>query len=84
MPVVITALEAMLEPVFNLRGIVCTTHPSWPLVIVSGRAVTDLQMETRESVFNGGGARANMAMVGLSVWSRGISGVRIPGGRYKR
>jgi hypothetical protein len=74
LPVVIIALQAMLEPVFNLRGVICTTHPCWPLVIVSGRAVTDLHMETRESVFNGGGARANMAIgraIRLVTWNLG-------------
>ncbi|HLY81945.1 MAG TPA: hypothetical protein VKQ71_03115 [Acidimicrobiales bacterium] len=81
MPVVVAAIQAMLEPVFNLRGIVCTTHPSWPLVIVSGRAVTDLQMETRESVFNGGGARANMAIgraIRLVTWNLGGAYPRRP------
>ena len=74
LPVVITALQAMLEPIFNFRGVICTTHPNWPLVIVSGRAVTDLHMETRESVFNGGGARANMAIgraIRLVTWNLG-------------
>lgn len=81
MPVVVTALEAMLEPAFNLRGVVCTTHPCWPLVIVSGRAVTELGMETRESVFNGGGARANLAIgraVRLVTWNLGGAYPRRP------
>jgi hypothetical protein len=74
MPVVITALEAMLEPRFNLAGVVATTHPCWPLVIVSGSAVTRLGMATQESVFSGGGARANMAIgraVRLVLWNLG-------------
>jgi hypothetical protein len=81
LPVVLTALEAMLEPVFNLRGVVCTTHPNWPLVIVSGRAVGDLAMETRESVFNGGGARANLAIgraIRLVTWNLGGAYPRQP------
>src|SRR6476469_6613683 len=57
LPVVVTALDAMLEPGFNLAGVVATTHPCWPLVIVSGSAVTTLAMATQESVFSGGGAR---------------------------
>lgn len=40
MPAVIAALEAMLEPRFNLAGVVTTTHPCWPLAIVSGPVVT--------------------------------------------
>lgn len=81
MPVVITALEALLEPRFNLRGVVCTTHPNWPLVIVSGPAVAALGMETRESVFNGGGARANLAIgraIRLITWNVGGAYPRRP------
>jgi hypothetical protein len=81
MPVVITALEAMLEPKFNLRGVVCTTHPCWPLVIVSGPIIEELAMETRESVFNGGGARANLAIgrtIRLVTWNLGGAYPRRP------
>jgi hypothetical protein len=81
MPVLITALEAMLEPGFNLRGVVCTTHPCWPLVIVSGPIVEELAMETRESVFNGGGARANLAIgraIRLVTWNLGGAYPRRP------
>jgi hypothetical protein len=81
MPVVITALEAMLVPAFNLAGVVTTTHPCWPLVIVSGRAVDDLGMATRESLFNGGGSRANLAIgraVRLVTWNLGGARPREP------
>jgi hypothetical protein len=81
MPVVITALEAMLEPAFNLAGIVATTHPNWPLVIVSGAAVTDLGMASAESVFNGGGARPNLAIgraIRLVTWNLGGAYPRRP------
>src|SRR3954451_11022761 len=74
MPVVVTALEAMLEPRFNLAGVVATTHPCWPLVIVSGRAVVDLRMATQESLFSGGGSRASMTIgraVRLVLWNLG-------------
>ena len=37
--VVLAAVEAMMEDRFNLRGVVTTTHPCWPLVIVSGPIV---------------------------------------------
>ena len=81
MPVVVTALEAMLEPRFNLAGIVATTHPNWPLVIVSGRAVRDLGMATAESVFNGGGARPNLVIgraIRLVTWNLGGAYPRRP------
>jgi hypothetical protein len=81
LPVVVTALRAMLEPRFNLAGVVTTTHPCWPLVIVSGRAVAELAMATAESVFNGGGARANVAIgraVRLVLWNVGGGHPRRP------
>jgi hypothetical protein len=81
LPVVVAALRAMLEPRFNLAGVVTTTHPCWPLVIVSGRAVTELAMATAESVFNGGGARANVAIgraVRLVLWNVGGGHPRRP------
>ena len=34
MPVLLTAVEAMLEPEFNLYGIQATTHPVAPLLIL--------------------------------------------------
>jgi len=74
LPVVLTALEAMLEPGFNLAGVIATTHPCWPLVIVSGDAVTRLGLATAESVFSGGGCRANVAIgraVRLVTWNVG-------------
>ena len=72
MPVVLAAIEAALVPAFNLAGVVTTTHPCWPLVIVSGRIVRDLGMATEESLFSGGGARANLAIgraIRLVLWN---------------
>jgi hypothetical protein len=74
MPVLLAAVEAVLEPGFNLAGVVTTTHPCWPLVIVSGRIVGDLEMATEESLFSGGGARANLAIgraLKLVLWNLG-------------
>ena len=81
MPVVLTALGAMLQPRFNLAGLVVTTHPAWPLVIVSGRAVDDLQMSSGESLFSGGGARSNCAIgraIKLVIWNIGAARPRQP------
>jgi len=74
LPVVLAALDAMLEPRFNFAGVIATTHPCWPLVIVSGEVVTSLGLATAESVFNGGGVRANLAIgraVRLVTWNVG-------------
>lgn len=81
MPIVVTALQSMLEPAFNLRGVLCTTHPCWPLVIVSGSLAGEIGMESRESVFNGGGVRANLAIgraVRLVTWNLGGAHPRRP------
>lgn len=64
-PVVIAALEAMLEPEFNLHGVQATTNPCAPLVIVGGPVVAELGFNAREGAF-GGGSRAN-ACVGRAV-----------------
>ena len=72
--VVLAAVEAMMEDRFNLRGVVTTTHPCWPLVIVSGPIVEQLDMAHAESAFSGGGAHANAAIgraVKLLLWNAG-------------
>ncbi len=81
MTVVLTALDAMLEPRFNLAGLVVTTHPAWPLVVVGGQVVDDLAMATGESLFSGGGARANTAIgrtIKLVIWNIGMARPRQP------
>ena len=35
-PVIVAAVEAMLDPAFNLYGVQATTHPVAPLLIVNG------------------------------------------------
>ncbi len=42
LPVVIAAVEAMCDPVFNLYAIQATTHPCAPLIIVNGPICDDL------------------------------------------
>ncbi len=74
MPMICTAVRAMCEPSFNLRGVVTTTHSCWPLVIASGPVVGELGMATAECVFNGGGSRASVAIgraIKLLVWNVG-------------
>ncbi len=81
LPVVLAAVDAMQEPRFNLAGVVATTHPCWPLVIVSGSAVGRLGMATAESVMSGGGVRANVTIgraVKLVIWNVGGGRPREP------
>jgi hypothetical protein len=74
LPLVLAALEAMLDESFNLRGVQTTTHSCWPLAIVSGPVVERIGMAHRESVFSGGGSRANLAIgraIRLVLWNVG-------------
>ncbi|MBI3964568.1 MAG: hypothetical protein HY329_02950 [Chloroflexi bacterium] len=72
-PVVLAAVEAMLEPIFNLNGVQATTHMCSPLVVVSGPAVRELDFNAGGNTF-GGGSRANAGVgraVRLVMWNVG-------------
>jgi len=74
LPVVLAALEAMLDERFNLRGVQCTTHGCAPLIVVSGPAVERLGIATAESVFGASASRASHAIgraVRLVLWNCG-------------
>lgn len=64
-PVVVAAIRALGAPEVNLRGVNATTHPVAPLVIVHGRAATELGFNGGLGAF-GPGNRAN-ATVGRAV-----------------
>jgi hypothetical protein len=65
LPVVITAVEALLDERCNTRGVQCSTHISTPLVIVNGPIVAELEINSGHNVF-GQGWRAN-ATIGRAV-----------------
>lgn len=72
-PIVIAAVEAMLEERFNLNGVQTTTHACAPLVMVSGPAVRALGFNTREGAL-GHGCRASATIgraVRLVLWNIG-------------
>lgn len=72
-PVVLAAIEAMLEDEFNLFGVQTTDGPPAPLVIVGGPIVDQIGMNYGDGVF-GGGSRANAAIgraVRLIMWNIG-------------
>lgn len=72
-PVVLAALEAMLDPDFNLEGVQTTTNPCAPLVMVSGPAVQRLGFNTKDCAL-GHGSRANASIgraVRLILWNIG-------------
>jgi hypothetical protein len=65
LPVVIAALEAMLEERFNLNGVQATTHSCAPLTIVNGPVVGRIGLNAGTNVF-GQGFRAN-ATIGRAI-----------------
>jgi len=78
LPAVITAVQAMSRPEFNLPGIIATTNPATPLVIINGPIIEELDFNCSYGVF-GSGWRAN-ATIGraLQLIIRNIAG-GIPG-----
>lgn len=64
-PVVVAAVEAMLDPAFNLYGVQATTHPVAPLVIVHGPYGRRIGVHAGSGCF-GPGFRAN-ATIGRAV-----------------
>jgi hypothetical protein len=64
-PVIVAAVEAMLDPGFNLYGVQATTHPVAPLVIVNGPYARRIELHGGSGCF-GPGFRAN-ATIGRAV-----------------
>jgi hypothetical protein len=60
-PFVIAAVQAMVEPAFNLYGIQATTNPVAPLLIANGPLVKEIDLNYGYNVF-GQGWRANAAI----------------------
>jgi len=58
MPVLLAALEAALEPVFTLHGVLATTYFSSPIIIVNGPIAKKIGMNSGINVL-GQGNRAN-------------------------
>ena len=58
MPVLLAALEAALEPVFTLHGVLATTYFSSPVIIVNGPVATRIGMNSGINAL-GQGNRAN-------------------------
>ena len=57
-PVIVAAVDAMLDPDFNLYGVQATTHPVAPLVIVNGAYGRRIGLHAGSGCF-GPGFRAN-------------------------
>jgi thiol-disulfide isomerase/thioredoxin len=78
MPVVLGVLEAALDPLFTMHGLLCTTHFSGPLVIINGPIARSIGMNSGVNAL-GQGNRAN-ATIGraLQLIVRNVGG-GIPG-----
>ena len=64
-PLVVAAVEAMLDPSFNLYGVQATTHSVAPLLIVHGPIAAELGVHAGSGCF-GPGFRAN-ATIGRAI-----------------
>jgi len=64
-PVILAAVDAMLDPAFNLYGVQATTHPVAPLVILNGPYARAIGMHAGAGCF-GPGFRAN-ATIGRAI-----------------
>jgi hypothetical protein len=75
MPVLLAALEAALEPVFTLHGVLATTYFSSPIIIVNGPIARRIGMNS--GINAGQGNRAN-ATIGraLQLVIRNVGGGR--------
>ncbi len=76
MPVVIAALEAALEPIFTMHGLLCTTCFSSPVIVVNGEIARRIGMNSGINAL-GQGNRAN-ATIGraLQLIVRNVGGGR--------
>jgi hypothetical protein len=75
-PIVLAAVEAACDPVFALLGVVATTYPAGPVVVVSGPLAEKVGMNSAGNVL-GQGNRAN-ATIGraLQLVFRNVGGAR--------
>ncbi len=60
-PVVLAAIEALADPLFNLDSIQATTHPVAPLIVVNGPIVQAIGLNAGYNAF-GQGVRANLTI----------------------
>jgi hypothetical protein len=61
LPVVLAAIEALVDPPFNLDSIQATTHPVAPLIVVNGSIARELGINAGYNAF-GQGFRANLTI----------------------
>jgi hypothetical protein len=64
-PVIVTAVQAMLQERFNLYALQTTTHPCAPMLVLNGPIAREIGVNSRYNVF-GPGWRAN-ATIGRAI-----------------
>ena len=60
-PVVLAAIEALADPLFNLDSVQATTHPVAPLIVVNGPIAREIGLNGGYNAF-GQGVRANVTI----------------------
>jgi hypothetical protein len=60
-PVVLAAVEALADPLFNLDSVQATTHPVAPLIVVNGPVAREIGLNSGYNAF-GQGSRANVTI----------------------
>ena len=76
LPIVLAAVEAACREAFALHGLIATTHPAGPLVIVSGPYAEEAGMNARGNAL-GQGNRANSTIGrALQLVARNVGGGR--------
>jgi hypothetical protein len=76
MPIIITAVEAMLDPAFELLRVQATTAGPAPLLIISGPVVKKLGFNYGAGAFTGTGHRPNATIgraIRLILWNIGYA-----------
>jgi hypothetical protein len=61
LPVILAAVEALADPLFNLDSVQATTHPVAPLLIVNGPIAREIGLNSGYNAF-GQGIRANVTI----------------------
>ena len=61
LPVILAAIEALADPLFNLDSVQATTHPVAPLIVVNGPIARELGINGGYNAF-GQGFRANVTI----------------------
>jgi hypothetical protein len=78
-PVVLAAVEAMLDPAFNVHGQAVTTSPPGQIVIVNGPVRAELELNSGMGAL-GPGCRANMTIGRAVRLVVQLTGAGVPGG----